>query len=244
MSYEQDNHSNHISQSFNEELEQIRTELLTMGGIVERQLTDAVAALIDGDTQMAEQARKSDKVINDMELMIDEQCTLIIARRQPAAADLRLIISVSKAVSDLERIGDETSRICRHAVELAEDGRNIRGYQEVRHIGNLVRDMLQNCLTAFARSDADLAYKVAKQDKEVDQEYRSAMRSLMTYMMEDPRHISSVMNVIWVVRSLERIGDHACNMAEHLIYLVSGTDVRHSSLKEIKKTVKEVENRE
>lgn len=243
MSYEQDRHSNHISQSFNEELEQIRTELLTMGGLVERQLNDAVDALVAGDTEQAEQARKSDQAINDMEMMIDEQCTLIIARRQPAAADLRLIISVSKATSDLERIGDETSRICRYAIELANDGKNVRGYQEVRHIGNLVRDMLQNCLTAFARSDAEMAYKVAKQDKEVDSEYRTAMRSLMTYMMEDPRYITSIMNVMWILRGLERIGDHARNMAEHLIYLVSGTDVRHSSLKDIKRTVREVEQK-
>lgn len=241
MTYEQDHHSTHISQKFNDELEQIRTHLLTMGGAVERQVNDAVEALIEGDTELAEQARKNEKSINDMELMIDEQCTLIIARRQPAAGDLRLIISVSRAVNDLERIGDESNRICRHAIELAERGGKIHGYQEVRHIGNLVRDMLKDCLTAFARSDAELAYKVAKQDKEVDQEYRSAMRSLMTYMMEDPRAISSVMNVIWVLRSLERIGDHSRNMAEHLIYLVSGTDVRHSSLKEIKKTVKGTE---
>ncbi|GGK61751.1 phosphate signaling complex protein PhoU [Amphritea balenae] len=244
MSYESEHHNTHISQSFNEELEQIRTELLTMGGVVERQLSDAVNALVGGDTDQAEQALKIDSVINDMELMIDEQCTLIIARRQPAAADLRLIISVSKATNDLERIGDETSRICRYAMELASEGKNMQGYQEVRHIGNLVRDMLKDGLTAFARSDAELAYKVAKQDKEVDSEYRTAMRSLMTYMMEDPRHISSVMNVIWVLRSLERIGDHARNLAEHLIYLVSGTDVRHSSLKEIKKTVKRVEERQ
>jgi len=241
VTYEQDHHSTHISQKFNDELEQIRTHLLTMGGVVERQVNDAVEALIEGDAELAEQARKNEKAINDMELMIDEQCTLIIARRQPAAGDLRLIISVSRAVNDLERIGDETSRICRHAIELAEQGGKVHGYQEVRHIGTLVRDMLKDCLTAFARSDAELAYKVAKQDKEVDQEYRSAMRSLMTYMMEDPRAISSVMNVIWVLRSLERIGDHSRNMAEHLIYLVSGTDVRHSSLKEIKKTVKGTE---
>lgn len=240
MTYEQDHHSTHISQKFNDELEQIRTHLLTMGGVVERQVNDAVESLVEGNAELAEQSRKNEQAINDMELMIDEQCTLIIARRQPAAADLRLIISISRAVTDLERIGDESSRICRHAIELADQNASTRGYQEVRHIGNLVRGMLKDCLTAFARSDAEMAYKVAKQDKEVDQEYRSAMRSLMTYMMEDPRAISNVMNVIWALRSLERIGDHARNMAEHLIYLVSGTDVRHSSLKEIKKTVKDM----
>jgi phosphate transport system protein len=169
-----------------------------------------------------------------MELMIDEHCTMIIARRQPAASDLRLIIAISKAVNDLERMGDEASRICRHAIELVEEGESQRGYQEVRHIGSLVRAMVKDVLTAFARNDAELAYEVAKQDKAVDQEYRTAMRSLMTFMMEDSRAISSCLNVIWVLRSLERIGDHARNMAEHLIYLVSGTDVRHTPLDEMR----------
>jgi len=236
---EKDNYSTHISQQFNDELEQIRTELLTMGGIVERQVHDAVAALLDGDAELANRSMKVDKQTNEMELMIDEHCTRIIARRQPAASDLRLIIAISKAVSDLERIGDEASRICRAAIELVDGGESPRGYQEVRHIGNLVREMVKDVLTAFARNDTELAYRVAKQDKNVDQEYRSAMRSLATFMMEDPRSISSVMNVIWVLRSLERIGDHTRNMAEHLIYLVSGTDVRHQSLKQIKETVRE-----
>lgn len=244
MEFDNDNYSSHISQQFNDELEQIRTQLLTMGGVVERQVHDAIESLLVGDAELAEQSRRVDKQINDMELMIDEQCTTIIARRQPAASDLRLIISVSKAVSDLERMGDEAAKICRHAIELVEEGDSPRGYQEVRHIGTLVRDMVKNVLTAFARNDTELAYKVAKQDKSVDQEYRTAMRSLVTYMMEDPRAISSVLNVIWVLRSLERIGDHSRNMAEHLIYLVSGTDVRHQSLKQIKKAVQEdIENR-
>ncbi|MDI3326148.1 phosphate signaling complex protein PhoU [Pontibacterium granulatum] len=238
MNFE-DNYSTHISQQFNEELEQIRTQLLTMGGIVERQVHDAVEALLNGDADLAEKSRRTDQQTNEMELMIDEQCTTIIARRQPAASDLRLITAISKATSDLERIGDEASRICRHAIDLAEDGNSQRGYQEVRHIGTLVRDMVKDVLTAFARSDTELAYRVAKQDKAVDQEYRTAMRSLITYMMEDPRAISSSLNVIWVLRSLERIGDHACNMAEHLVYLVSGTDVRHASLKTMKAAVQQ-----
>lgn len=238
MNFE-DNYSTHISQQFNDELEQIRTQLLTMGGIVERQVHDAVEALLTGDADLAEKSRRTDQQTNEMELMIDEQCTTIIARRQPAASDLRLITAISKATSDLERIGDEASRICRHAIDLAEDGNSQRGYQEVRHIGNLVRDMVKDVLTAFARSDTELAYHVAKQDKAVDQEYRTAMRSLITYMMEDPRAISSSLNVIWVLRSLERIGDHACNMAEHLVYLVSGTDVRHASLKTMKAAVQQ-----
>lgn len=238
MNFE-DNYSTHISQQFNDELEQIRTQLLTMGGIVERQVHDAVEALLTGDADLAEKSRRTDKQTNEMELMIDEQCTTIIARRQPAASDLRLITAISKATSDLERIGDEASRICRHAIDLADEGTSQRGYQEVRHIGTLVREMVKDVLTAFARSDTELAYRVAKQDKAVDQEYRTAMRSLITYMMEDPRAISSSLNVIWVLRSLERIGDHACNMAEHLVYLVSGTDVRHASLKTMKEAVEQ-----
>jgi phosphate transport system protein len=231
-----DTFSTHISQQFNDELEQIRTELLTMGGIVERQVHDAIEALLTGDAELAEQSRRADKQTNDMELMIDERCTTIIARRQPAASDLRLIVAIYKAVNELERMGDEASRICRHAIELVEDGESQRGYQEIRHIGNLVRSMVKDVLTAFARNDTELAYHVAKQDKAVDQEYRTAMRSLMTYMMEDSRAISSCLNVIWVLRSLERIGDHSRNLAEHLIYLVSGTDVRHQPLSKIKQT--------
>jgi phosphate transport system protein len=229
-----ESYSTHISQQFNEELERIRTELLTMGGIVERQVSEAVEALLTGDAELAEKSRRNDRQTNDMELMIDEHCTMIIARRQPAASDLRLIIAISKAVNDLERMGDEASRICRHAIELVEEGESQRGYQEVRHIGSLVRAMVKDVLTAFARNDAELAYQVAKQDKAVDQEYRTAMRSLVTFMMEDSRAISSCLNVIWVLRSLERIGDHARNMAEHLIYLVSGTDVRHTPLDEMR----------
>jgi phosphate transport system protein len=239
MELNNDNYSAHISQQFNEELELIRTQLLTMGGMVERQVHDCIDALLNGDSELAEASQKVDKQTNEMELMIDEQCTTIIARRQPAASDLRLIIAVSKATTNLERMGDEASRICRHAIDLVEEGESPRGYQEVRHIGNLIREMVKDVLTAFARNDTELAYRVAKMDKSVDQEYSSAMRSLATYMMEDPRSISSVMNVIWVLRSLERIGDHARAMAAHLIYLVSGTDVRHSSLKQIKKTVAE-----
>lgn len=240
MQHEEDSYSNHISHQFNEELETIRTQMLTMGGIVERQVYDSIEALLTSDEEMAEQARLIDRQTNEMELLIDEQCTKTIALRQPAASDLRLIISISRAVADLERIGDEATRIAQQAIEMAGDSSSSKhGFQEVRHIGNVVRDMVQDVLTAFARNDLELAYRVAKQDRTVDQEYRTAMRTLVTFMMEDVRSISSIMNVIWVLRSLERIGDHARNLAEHLIYQVSGTDVRHQSLKVMKKTVRE-----
>ena len=168
-----------------------------------------------------------------MQMRIDEECTRILARRQPAASDLRLVMAVTRATSDLERIGDEASKIASHAIKLAEEGESPRGYIETRHIGNHVRNMIKDALTAFARFDTELALTVAQEDKAVDLEYRSAMRALVTFMMEDPRSISRVLNVIWVLRSLERIGDHANNIAEYVIYLVKGMDVRHSSLESI-----------
>jgi phosphate transport system protein len=232
-------YTSHISQQFNDELEQVRTELLAMGGIVERQVHQSVEALLTGDVQQAEEALAIDVQTNAMELKIDERCTSIIARRQPAASDLRLIVSISKAVVDLERMGDEASRICRQTVELGSRGGSQHGFQEVRHIATLVRTMVKDVLTAFARGDIEQAFKVAKSDRAVDQEYRSAMRTLVSLMMEDPRSISSCLNVIWVLRSLERIGDHARNMAEHIIYLVSGENVRHQSINDMKTTVEQ-----
>ena len=231
--------SRHISQQFNHELESIRTEMLAMGGIVERQVHDAIKALTENDIQLAEESRRLDQQTNQMELSIDDQCTKMIAIRQPTASDLRLIVSISRSVSDLERIGDEASRICKHAIEIFNSGEAPKGYVEVRHIGALVSGMINDVLTAFARRDLAMAYRVAKQDIRVDTEYRTAMRTLVTYMMEDPASITGVLNVMWVLRSLERIGDHARNLAEHLIYQVSGTDVRHQTLKSIKQMLRD-----
>ncbi len=220
-----DSHTQHISQQFNAELEEVRSHLLAMGGLVEKQVNDAVTALIQADSGLAQQVRDVDDQINQMERNIDEECVRILARRQPAASDLRLIISISKSVIDLERIGDEATKIARRAIQLCEEG-----YVEVRHIGDQVRKMVQEALDAFARFDADLALSVAQYDKTVDREYKTALRELVTYMMEDPRSISRVLSVIWALRSLERIGDHARNIAELVIYLVRGTDVRHLGL--------------
>ncbi|AYN92895.1 MULTISPECIES: phosphate signaling complex protein PhoU [Pseudomonas] len=222
--------NHHISQQFNTELEEVRSHLLAMGGLVEKQVSDAVSALINADSGLAQQVREIDDQIDMMERNIDEECLRILARRQPAASDLRLIISISKSVIDLERIGDESSKIARRAIELCEDGEAPRGYVEVRHIGEQVRKMVQEALDAFARFDAELALSVAQHDKIVDREYKTAIRELATYMMEDPRAISRVLSVIWALRSLERIGDHARNIAELVIYLVRGTDVRHLGL--------------
>lgn len=234
-----DAHSHHISQQFNEELEQVKNHLLEMGGLVERQVGDAIKSIIDADSELAVSVRANDKLINQMELDIDEECTRIIARRQPAASDLRLIIAASKAVNDLERIGDESAKVARLAIKLCDEGESPRGYVEIRHIGDRVRRMTQSALTAFARLDVEGALAVAREDKDVDLEYESAMRELVTFMMEDPRSIKRVMNIIWALRALERIGDHARNIAESVIYLVKGKDVRHSSIDEMQRQIRE-----
>lgn len=212
----------HISQQFNAEIEQLRSRFLGMGGLVEKQVNEAVTALIEADTALAQLVREADKHTNRMETTIDEECVRILARRQPAASDLRLIISISKAVIDLERIGDESSKIAKRAIQLTEEGESPRGYVEVRHIGDQVRKMVQEALDAFARFDSAQARDVVAYDKTVDREYKTALRELITYMMEDPRSISRVLNVIWALRSLERIGDHARNIARLVIYLVEG----------------------
>ncbi|HAI33897.1 MAG TPA: phosphate transport system regulatory protein PhoU, partial [Alcanivorax sp.] len=216
----------HSSSQFNEALESIRNHLMEMGGLVEKQVVDALEALLHADSALAEKVLTTEDRVDDLEIQIDEECARVLALRQPAASDLRLIIAVSKAVSDLERIGDESAKIAAMALQLAEDGESPRGYVEVRHIGNHVRNMLRDALDAFARFDADKAVEVAAEDSEVDLEYRSAMRALVTFMMEDPRAISRVLNIIWSLRALERIGDHARNIGEQVIFLVKGTDVR------------------
>ena len=228
----------HSSSQFNEELESIRTHLMEMGGLVEKQVVDALEALLRADSALADRVLKTEERVDELEMRIDEECALVLALRQPAASDLRLIIAVTKAVSDLERIGDESAKIASMALQLSEQGESPRGYVEVRHIGNNVRNMLRDALDAFARFDAEKALEVAAEDNEVDMEYRSAMRSLVTFMMEDPRSISRVLNIIWSLRALERIGDHARNIAEQVIYLVKGKDVRHISVDEMKKRLK------
>ncbi len=230
-------HTHHISQQYNIELEAIRTHLSEMGGMAQRQVNDAIQALIDADVERAEQVVRADLKVNSMEMAIDEECIRILARRQPAASDLRLVIAVTKAITDLERIGDEATKIARQAIAMNKDGLAPRGYIEVRHIGGNVTRMLQDALDAFARLDMDLALTVVQTDKQVDMEYSTAMRELVTFMIEDPRSITRVLNIMWSLRALERIGDHARNLAQYVIYLVNGEDVRHSNLEEIAENV-------
>lgn len=232
-----EDYTHHISRQFNADLEEIRNHILAMGGMVEKQVSDAVQALVDADSQLATEVIYNERQINGMEITIDEECTRLIALRQPAASDLRLIVAATKANTDLERMGDEANKIAKMAIRLAEEGTIPRGYIEVRHIGNHVCAMLRNALDAFARFDVEQAMNVVKEDKSVDVEYESAMRLLVTFMMEDPRYIKRVLNVLWSLRALERIGDHARNIAEQVIYLVKGKDVRHIPLSNLEEEV-------
>ena len=218
---------NHIMKQFDDELEEIRTRLMEMGGKVEQQLQNAIRAVSEADSKLAEEVIAEEQRVDDMEVDIDEACILIIARRQPAASDLRLVMMVTKGVNDLERIGDEAKKIANHAVILAEQGGASEGYTEVRHLGQSVSSMLANALDAFARFDVDAAMRTLEEDKQIDLDYKTALRELVTYMMEDPRSITRAINILWVVRSLERIGDHAKNLCEQIVFVVKGKDIRH-----------------
>ena len=229
----------HISQKFNQDLEAIRTALLEMGGVAEKQVADSIRALVEANSDIAQQVIRMEDDIDRREIQIDEECTKILARRQPAASDLRLVLAVSKINLDLERVGDESSKIAEAAIALCEQGESPRGYIEIRHIGSGVHKMVHDALDAFARFDIDLALRVLNDDKEIDREYATALREMMTYMMEDPRSISRIMRIIWVLRSLERIGDHARNISEQVIYLVKGKDVRHISVSDVKQKMSE-----
>jgi phosphate transport system protein len=218
---------NHIMRQFDEELEEIRTQLMEMGGKVEQQLKNAIKAVTKADSTLAEEVIRDERLVDEMEVDIDEACILIIARRQPAASDLRFVMMVTKAVNDLERIGDEAKKIANHAIILSEQDSLSQGYKEVRHLGSSVSAMLANALDAFARFDVKAAMNTLEEDAQIDLDYKTALRELVTYMMEDPRSISRAINILWVVRSLERIGDHAKNLCEQIVYVVKGKDIRH-----------------
>lgn len=225
----------HYSQQFNADLEEIRSRVLAMGGLVEQQLEQAILALNSSETDAAENVVSNDYKVNACDVDIDERCTKILALRQPTASDLRLVLAVIKTTADLERIGDEAKRVARMVIRSAghDHGKNLFG--QIAHLGTQVQQMLHRALDAFARMDVDEAIDVAHEDVNIDREYESAMRQSMTYMMEDPRSIPSVLDLIWAARALERIGDRCCNISEYVIYFVKGKDVRHISLEQIKK---------
>lgn len=233
MSSQAEGHSLHISQQFNVELEEVKGHMMEMGGVVEKQLADALEAVVTSNSSLGIKVSKDDDEIDSLEMQIDEECSLIIARRQPAASDLRLVLAIIKTIRDLERIGDESSKIAKMAVKLSEEGEIPSLFVEFKNIGAKVQRMVSMSLNAFARFDADAALEITKADLEVDMEYSSAMRSMITYMMEDPRSITRVLNILWALRALERIGDHANNIAEHVVYLVKGKDVRHEKFENL-----------
>ncbi len=223
----------HISQQFDSELEHLRNHVFALGGLVEKQTMNAVAALTEGNIELAEDVITGDYKVNAMEVEIDEECTHILARRQPTAGDLRLVIAVIKTITDLERMGDQAKKVARMAKDLAGMERPRNGYIEIQSLGSHVQKMIHGALDAFVRMDVDAAIAVAKMDMQVDHEYEAIMRQNMTFMMEDPRTIKRVLNVIWAARALERAGDHAKNMCEYIIYLVKGKNVRHISVEQM-----------
>jgi phosphate transport system protein len=226
----------HISGKFNNELEEVRNEVLAMGGLVEQQIELAVTAFSMGDVEMAEQVIKLDNEIDTLEVTIDHKCMQILALRHPAAFDLRLIVTVIKIVNELERIGDLAERIAETAIQLSEIGSNYshEQYFELEHMANLVQKMLHNALNTFARMDVEDIKSIMSLDENVDREYGSIIRQLITQMMEDPRNITRMLDIIWVARALERIGDRACNICEHLVYVIKGEDMRHFTKQELK----------
>ncbi len=233
------NLNTHISSRFNEELELVRNEVLAMGGMVEQQLTDALKAAVDSDSELAQKVLASDEKVNEIEVRIDEDCSRIIAKRQPTAGDLRLMLVVMKAIGDLERIGDEAERIARVALGSSANPRQKDLMVHLDNLGRHVLSMLHDTLDAFARMDIEAALRVHREDQRIDREYEGLMRMLMTYMMEDQRSIPKILDVMWAVRSLERIGDRCQNVCEYLMYLVKGTDVRHTDYEEIEERMRE-----
>lgn len=224
----------HISRKFNSELEKLRTQVSNMGGLVEKQLANALEAIVDGDSELGLAVAGRDVEVNRFEVAIDEECSRLLATRSPAAADLRLIVAVIKAITDLERIGDEAQRIGILAARLANEARPADRYDELKNLGEHVQDMLHDALDAFSRLDTADALLVVEEDKLVDREYDIIYRQCITLMMEDPRTVRRFMDVSWVARALERIGDHAKNIAEYVIYLVQGKDVRHTEIEEVR----------
>lgn len=218
----------HISEQYDAELDAARNLLMEMGGLVEQQLHDAAQALINQDDELAAKVRESDAAVNQLEIDIDEQCIHIIARRQPAASDLRTLISVMKASTDLERIGDEAGRVAKMAQAVAGMEYPADQYNDFRQLSGLAADIVANSLDAFARLDAEGALKVIASDEAIDDAYNAIVRERGSNMRQDAAGIDRAMNVIWAARALERIGDHAKNISEYVVYLVKGQDVRHS----------------
>jgi phosphate transport system protein len=226
----------HTYKQYDAELEAVRAKVLQMGGLVEQQIINALESLVSVNPKLAEEVMEADHRVNALEVQVDEDCSHIIARRQPAASDLRMIMMVVKTITDLERIGDEATKIARVAQKIYESDRMYKPrFNEIKTMVSLVRDMLRTSLDAFARLDVTRTVEVARQDEQVDEQFRAAMRQLITFMLEDPRTISMSLEVLFVAKAIERIGDHAKNIAEYVVYMVKGKDVRHTTVAEMER---------
>jgi phosphate transport system protein len=227
----------HISKQFDQDLEAIRSRMMQMGGLVESHIRSAIAAYVEGDPELAAQVIAGDAKVNELELAIDGDLGQIIVRRQPAASDLRLILAAIKIVTDLERIGDEATKIARMAQEVQANRLSRQGPRlaALTHLSEIAIGMVRRSLDAFARLDAAAAARVAGEDAAIDEEFRAILRQLLTFMMEDPRTITSSIQLVWAAKAFERIGDHAKNIAEYVIYIVKGRDVRHIPLAELER---------
>lgn len=231
----------HLSTQFDAELSGISTRVLEMGGLVESQLAQAVHALANFNSELAAEVRVREEEVNSMEVEIDRDLSGIIARRQPTARDLRLLIAISKSIANLERVGDEAARIARTVQRLIDTGISSRlrlPVSDLTYESDLAIAQLRKALDAFARLDVERAVEVLKQDDQIDQEFEGLVRKLITFMMEDPRTISASIDLIFVAKAIERVGDHAKNLAEVIIYIVKGTDVRHNSVSEVESLVR------
>jgi phosphate transport system protein len=219
----------HSSKQYDQELEAIRSKVLLMGGMVETQFDEAVNCFRVGNGEAADKVIADDQAVNQLEVQLDDACSHLIVRRQPAANDLRTVMATIKVITDLERIGDEAAKIARTAKSLHERGLvGFNHYEVVRTISRATADMLHDALDAFARLDGKAAVQIIAQDDTIDFEFRTIMRNMITFMMEDPRTISSALDTLWVAKAIERIGDHAKNIAEYVIYVAEGRDIRHS----------------
>jgi phosphate transport system protein len=228
----------HISTQFDTDLEDIRTRMLQMGGLVEAQVRAAVALYENGEDGKYDSIRATEDRINQFEIDLDDRCTHLIVRRQPAAGDLRLVMAVVKTITDLERIGDEAEKIARTALAMKNRGIvPLRGFSDVHIAANIAAGMLKDSLDAFARLDANMAGRIVRQDEDIDKEFHSILRQLITFMMEDPRTISTALDIIWIAKAIERIGDHAQNIAEYVIFVAKGTDVRHASMEQVEQAI-------
>jgi phosphate transport system protein len=221
----------HSSKQYDQELEGIRSQVLLMGGMVETQFEEALECFRIGDIPRAERVMAEDQAVNQLEVSLDDACSHLIVKRQPTANDLRTVMATIKVITDLERIGDEATKIARTAKSLHERGTaGFAHYDMIRTIAKATSELVHDSLDAFARLDGKQALQIIAGDEVVDHEFRTILRTMVTYMMEDPRTISSALDTLWVAKAIERIGDHAKNIAEYVIYVVEGRDIRHSKV--------------